>query len=174
MKKVLMFAAVALCAALSQAVSVSWTASNITTDGATKIPKGTMTGYLFDASASLDDVLDAINAGGDALSALQIGAKATSALDGVVSGASTIVSETKYPAGSSQTFYAVIIDTATGKYIQTATKTVLMKAIGGTTVGFGSQIANYGWKDVAPVPEPTAVALIALGLAAVGLKRKVA
>lgn len=44
----------------------------------------------------------------------------------------------------------------------------------GTDISGWDNVARSSWTEAKPVPEPTSVALLALGLAALGLKRKIA
>ena len=88
---------------------------------------------------------------------------------------------------ASYTAFFVVYDTTSptagsSKYVIVSGASGLSKTVNATasSVSFttGNQ-ANYlnntdNWKSFGPVPEPTTVALLAIGLAAVGLKRKVA
>ena len=171
MKKMFTIAALVACAVAVQAAQISWSASMVTTDGTTKIGKANLVGYLFDAATSQTDALAAINAGGDTLASLQVGNAGAGTADGVI-GAGAYTTDA-YATSSSQSFYAIIIDSSSNKYIATDNKTVTIKPTGITSVGFASQANKTNWQPVG-VPEPCTVALVALGLAAFGLKRKVA
>ena len=168
MKKFVLFFVVAvMAAAMSQAVSFSWSVSNIKDGEGTKIPAGGFIAYLFNTSdysvaAATADAKDG---------KLNVG-KALDSSTGT--GAGKVVSdEITTSLTGEQTMFAVIFDNPTGNsgnFIVTETAKETIPAVGSATFGLGSQ-SGATWT---PVPEPTTVALLALGLAALGLKRQVA
>ena len=180
MKKLMMLAAVALCAVMAQAAQFEWTATNVRNgwdDGATRI-NGTAYLFLVGANgASVDAVASAISAAKDDAT---LGAALGTTLAGMAidsytfeSGAIAGMTGAVDATAPASLFFAVISDD--GYAYQSGTVTAdAIEALGATQVTFGSQktasSASSAWTAVAP--EPTSGLLMLVGLGALALRRR--
>ena len=172
MKKLLIVAAVALAAAVSQAASVSWSVNNIQSSPAVTVGEGWLvqlysSSVAFDYSAAKAGTITALNS-------------ATSVASGTIFRAGDTFGN--YSAGDAVNTYAVVFDAATvadaKNYI---VSDVLNKSIAASganlSVSFGNMAStattnmfrNSTWTAV---PEPTSGLLMLLGMAGLALKRK--
>ena len=186
MKKMILALAVALAAGLSQAASLNWTITNVKSASDTTAAGASYVAYLFFTAGSgtlgstfetttIDAVKAAIAGGAtsfDTSTAIKAYATGTSSGAGGISGATGL---NGFAGGDSVSGFAVIFDSAKENYIVTDVKSASWtSATGAKSLAFGSQASNTTFAPVSPVPEPCSVALVLLGVAALGLKRKIA
>jgi len=190
MKKLMVMAAVAMAAVVSQAATVSW-GSDVITEPGGAVANKTVTGYLFVLTADQYNTLNAAYAGGTAASAGEkmnaavwaaYGDKLASAdATGVTSkqGKRTLIDPSAYSAGN--TAYAALIYTYgsgddmyymgnIGSAYVESDMDVDMSYMG--TKLFGNESGTATAWTAAAVPEPTSGLLLLLGMAGLALKRK--
>ena len=189
MKKLIVFASV-FAAIVAQAATVNWTVSKQTdlkNMSYAVIDPSIITALVGGASPYADEAsMNADIAAGKAYSAAGLASALTA--DGTVNGKGTVASRSISDVGD--TFTVIFWDgtpAENGKFyygtFSTAGHTYTPPDSPGADVTVTSAALTQGTFTAAtftqsggqdPIPEPTTVALLALGLAAVGLKRKVA
>lgn len=176
MKKIITIAALAVAASMVQAVAVGWNVTNLGYDTNVNASKGVayffVVGSTEMGAKTYADIVAIAAKGGD-VSAYATGPSSTVDMNSSngKAGYAYNASGIDLAANTTYQIFAIVYDNASSpkNYIASAETSLALKT-SNKTQSFGSA-ANMGWT---PVPEPCTVALLAFGLAAVGLKRKVA
>lgn len=175
MKKVLAFVAIVMLAVATQAAAVGWICA-----GATAFAGGQYSVFVIGLNGvtAVSQITDLVAAGTDVSSYAFAGGTVTSS--GAATSAATVSKKSiTYSGSGTDTYQGFIVMWDTTKATASYTSTASISMDNDSTsknFAFQNQSSNLSANkfNVGAIPEPTTVALLALGLAAVGLKRKVA
>jgi len=173
--------AVAL-ASVVRAASISWAISGLDTAGVGGAMSGTdlagaiVYGFVGDATAA-SSAFAAVQSGtfGTWLAGYEASNVLGNNLTGTT-GATSKLNQGSFVAGTDQSVFLVAFDAATfvdaDNFLVTSVFTQNMPSTGARMYNFGAPGGTYVPSEWTAVPEPTSMALLAFGVAALGLRRR--
>ena len=177
MKKIITVMAAILTISVANAADIRWQSPATAILNSTNLPSGAVA-YLFDASVVSAATVEAAIKDGTFMTAL-IDNNKHAATDMTLSTGAILLDKdmTSWLPGQEKTLFMVIFNAST---FGTATQFKLTDAItdelsaGQTTFNFGSGGASspFALAPWQPVPEPATMALLGIGIVAVGLRRR--
>ena len=170
MKKIIVAAAIAFVAVVTQAATFDWSASRVYgADGSLS----SATGYLVLTSAMTREAALTAVTNGDLASVTGAAVNSASFSAGSMTASAANTFDYNVAAGNSIDAFFVVVDG--DKAFLSATASAVAVETGSSTFVFGNQrTATQNPSNWQSVPEPTTGLLILLGMAGLALKRKVA